>query len=339
MNDAQDHWYEMLSVRPTPENKGGRIYRVTCHDCGTTVDLPANDLTDEGMRKRLMRVGWEIGRRVNQHRCYTCIYKLKPAPAPDPKPVETLKPSVPFLIDAWRSTVDGYERAEFLTWFLQDEWGQRLRLNIIAGVTLDQAWDNAGLAARHAFVQKHALPPRQIPPPRLLAHWPSADHAERSELLDYLEQGHFLKERSLAQHWKQAPQYQRDAILKAEMRERKPWHAPVAAINGVAVAPASVAPNQQPAGTIRKSDFAKELGVNPATVSGYLRQGMPQRDDGYLDPETVRAWVKANIGQRGGARPPDSDTQDDTFDFELDDDAGIAAMSRKLFGEQANKQP
>jgi hypothetical protein len=53
---------------------------------------------------------------------------------------------------------------------------------------------------------------------------------------------------------------------------------------------------------ISKTLFARQLGVAPSTISGYLAKGMPTAIDGTIDPSLAKKWIRANIRIQGGKR-------------------------------------
>jgi hypothetical protein len=55
-------------------------------------------------------------------------------------------------------------------------------------------------------------------------------------------------------------------------------------------------------GAIRKRDLATELGVQPSTITAYVKRGMPVRPDGLVDREKALTWVTRHITPESGTR-------------------------------------
>jgi hypothetical protein len=83
----EDFWYEIL----TAPDAGGRVtraYRVTCRHCNCFKSFRSGGrLSDDKMRKHLIREGWDIGRSNNLHVCPGCSEKPKPPVTAQVKPL------------------------------------------------------------------------------------------------------------------------------------------------------------------------------------------------------------------------------------------------------------
>lgn len=53
---------------------------------------------------------------------------------------------------------------------------------------------------------------------------------------------------------------------------------------------------------VRKTDFAKYLGVVPSRITQYLRMGLPVRRDGKIDIALATEWMRDNLASKNQAR-------------------------------------
>ena len=53
---------------------------------------------------------------------------------------------------------------------------------------------------------------------------------------------------------------------------------------------------------VRKIDLAKELGVGPSTITGYVAKGMPVAVTGLIDREEALRWIQRNVEAQIGGR-------------------------------------
>jgi hypothetical protein len=118
---GKKHWYELASR--WDGTRAARVYAIHCR-CGAETTYHATALTDEALRKLFVRRGWEVGKRVNAHRCPAC-QERKPAvaepaalpmpAAPQPMPVRPSPP--PILIAtldaAWEASTEAQRREFF----------------------------------------------------------------------------------------------------------------------------------------------------------------------------------------------------------------------------------
>ena len=87
--------------------------------------------------------------------------------------------------------------------------------------------------------------------------------------------------------------------------------------------------------TLRKSAFAKMIGVTPARVTHMLRQGMPEESDGRLDVARCKLWIKDNVSPtRSAAQSKQADLP---FAAQLDAGAEHARLAKERADTQALK--
>lgn len=53
--------------------------------------------------------------------------------------------------------------------------------------------------------------------------------------------------------------------------------------------------------SLRKSDFAKLIGVSPGRVSHMVRDGLPVEPDGRIDVARGKLWIQANVDPKRSA--------------------------------------
>jgi len=85
-----------------------RIYSVTCRHCGCLRSFRSGPMSDEKVRKQLIRDGWDIGRHTKAHTCPACQHKPKNAPsAPKEEVAQTTTAHaalMPSLEEVWAAT-------------------------------------------------------------------------------------------------------------------------------------------------------------------------------------------------------------------------------------------
>lgn len=87
--------------------------------------------------------------------------------------------------------------------------------------------------------------------------------------------------------------------------------------------------------TLKKSAFAKVIGVTPARVTHMLKQGMPEEPGGCLDVARCKLWIKENVSPtRSAAQSKQSDLP---FAAQLDAAAEHARLAKERADTQALK--
>jgi hypothetical protein len=336
-------WFRLSHVPAKDGNKGGRIYIIKCARCAVEERFAPHSISDAALRKRMLGNGWELSRRWDQHICPSCN---KPKPAVQK---EAPTSTQPFIVEAWQAASEA-ERSEFIRWFVSSGALDQYRPSVRS---LLAHWQHSSPEERDRVLaevvplllsrdcKKYlkdiiAALPRLMTEISLLECWNVAPDGSRSTLLRWIEST-IAQKRTLVDHWKAATPREREAILAAN-RPPAPedLHQPTPVARPPSPSAHHYMPTQAlPSGTIRKTDLAKKLGVNPATVSGYLNAGMPQRADGLLDHDAVMAWINdrrsapARNRQRYANAPPPP--QESVIINGLDDDAAVAAWSDRLF--------
>jgi len=372
MTDIQSerHWYRLTHERSVVGHKGGRLYAIDCKKCKRTETLHAHNQSDEAMRKRVLRLGWQLGRFNHQHLCPECSRpQAPPAPAAEPASPPT-RERTPFLQEAWLGS-SLTEQIAFSQWlkaqlWISEEVGPPPEIippaPAVMVMSLQQAWEQASDTERKVLLDWYA--PK--PPPRLslTESWSAADKLERDKLLRWLEQTCVVGEKNLTllEYWNRATKEDRVRLLKYLHRQRLSHaHESVAEISDlVAQAALDTLPqnkakidsyprlqaaqarrvemyNERPAGTIGKSALARELGVGPPQVSEWIRRGLPVRADGLLDKDVAMAWLEAKRRRPPNRwRPPVDDAPpavDVDNNFELTDDEAFRRLNKRLFGD------
>jgi hypothetical protein len=101
-----DFWYE-ITTAPDAGGRVTRAYRITCRYCNCLKTFRCAHLSEEKIRKQLIRDGWEIGRNTTSHSCPGCNQKPhrdKPQPVPVQKEEVVITPppsSLEYLEMAW----------------------------------------------------------------------------------------------------------------------------------------------------------------------------------------------------------------------------------------------
>jgi hypothetical protein len=267
------------------------------------------------------------------------------------------KPREPFLIETWKADfITEAEREEFLKFLgpliakIAPPPAPSLVLRPVAA--LRDIWARLSVGERNIFLANYipASPPVQtlrehfvkasagdvaqfirwwMENKSLTVFWNAANDKQRNELLKWLrDTGIIQNKQTLLEHWNSAEQ-ERKAIVATIVDSLS------ASSHSVTLTPhpsINKTPKTPP-GTLTKSEFARELGIEPSNISTYIHhRGMPQRPDGRLDREVVQAWVKANINPPG-VRKTQQRRQNETPITNIDfaDDEAIAALSKSLW--------
>ena len=324
----------MLHVRATDGNKGGRLYRIICRECAKQHDFKPNTLSDEKLRRNIIRDGWELGRYRTLHLCPKCADKK--AAEPGVKDIAE-RWTENFLIEIWNTESFQKDRQGLLDYL---EWQKIVIADSVQThpMTLLEIYRVSTNTEQQKVAEHIAQQVRDwlyMSDGQLAEHWQKTSQAERERLLDYLEVANFAsRHSSLIAHWKKASGAEREAILASYRHQPKPPPEPNYDDKEPSLGERLVRANKilrKPPGTISKSDFAKKVGVIPGTVSHWLKfEGLPERSDGLLDEAEATQWVedrraiRAN-GDRIAALPSGGPEISN-----VNDDAELEAMLKRM---------